>query len=94
MGCCNHGHAIVSPVPPYLHLNKDSRIKELPGVAAQVTVKDTKLSRRDLLITHWEMSGPAVLKLSAWGARILHDTISLAFSNWLNDVDANDARKN
>jgi predicted flavoprotein YhiN len=39
------------------------------------------------------MSGPAVLKLSAWGARILHDTISLAFSNWLNDVDANDAEK-
>jgi predicted flavoprotein YhiN len=41
------------------------------------------------------MSGPAVLKLSAWGARILHDknyqfTI---FVNWLNDVDTEDTEK-
>ncbi|MDL2141303.1 NAD(P)/FAD-dependent oxidoreductase [Flavobacterium tructae] len=93
------GHAIVSPVPSLFTFNiKDSRIKELPGVAAQVTVtvKDTKLeSTGPLLITHWGMSGPAVLKLSAWGARILHDknyqfTI---FVNWLNDVDTEDAEK-
>jgi len=93
------GHAIVSPVPSLFTFNiKDSRIKELPGVAAQVTVtvKDTKLeSTGPLLITHWGMSGPAVLKLSAWGARILHDknyqfTI---FVNWLNDVDSEDAEK-
>lgn len=93
------GHAIVSPVPSLFTFNiKDPRIKELPGVAAQVTVtvKDTKLeSTGPLLITHWGMSGPAVLKLSAWGARILHDknyqfTI---FVNWLNDVDSEDAKK-
>ncbi|WP_374174719.1 NAD(P)/FAD-dependent oxidoreductase [Flavobacterium tructae] len=93
------GHAIVSPVPSLFTFNiKDPRIKELPGVAAQVTVtvKDTKLeSTGPLLITHWGMSGPAVLKLSAWGARILHDknyqfTI---FVNWLNDVDTEDAEK-
>jgi predicted Rossmann fold flavoprotein len=93
------GHAIVSPVPSLFTFNiKDSRIKELPGVAAQVTVtvKDTKLeSTGPLLITHWGMSGPAVLKLSAWGARILHDknyqfTI---FVNWLNDVETEDAEK-
>ncbi|MEN2399797.1 NAD(P)/FAD-dependent oxidoreductase [Flavobacterium sp. MC2016-06] len=93
------GHAIVSPVPSLFTFNiKDSRIKELPGVAAQVTVtvKDTKLeSTGPLLITHWGMSGPAILKLSAWGARILHDknyqfTI---FVNWLNDVDTEDAEK-
>lgn len=86
------GHAVVSPVPSLFTFNiKDSRIKELPGVAAQVTVKvkDTKLSSTGpLLITHWGMSGPAILKLSAWGARILHDknyqfTI---FVNWLNDA--------
>ena len=73
----NFGHAIVSPVPSLFTFNiKDSRIKELPGVAAHVTVKvkDTKLSSTGpLLITHWGMSGPAILKLSAWGARILHD---------------------
>lgn len=89
----NFGHAVISPVPSLFTFNiKDSRIKELPGVAAQVTVKvkDTKLtSTGPLLITHWGMSGPAILKLSAWGARILHDknyqfTI---FVNWLNDED-------
>ena len=93
------GHAIVSPVPSLFTFNiKDPRIKELPGVAAQVTVKvkDTKLvSTGPLLITHWGMSGPAILKLSAWGARILFDknyqfTINV---NWLNDIDAEDAEK-
>lgn len=93
------GHAVVSPVPSLFTFNiKDSRIKELPGVAAQVTVKvkDTKLtSTGPLLITHWGMSGPAILKLSAWGARILHDknyqfTI---FVNWLNDADKADVEK-
>jgi hypothetical protein len=94
-----YGHAIVTPVPSLFTFNiKDPRIKELPGVAAQVTVKvkDTKLtSTGPLLITHWGMSGPAVLKLSAWGARILHDknyqfTI---FVNWLNDVETSTAEK-
>ena len=95
----NFGHAVISPVPSLFTFNiKDSRIKELPGVAAQVTVKvkDTKLSSTGpLLITHWGMSGPAILKLSAWGARILHDknyqfTI---FVNWLNDEDTADVEK-
>jgi len=93
------GHAIVNPVPSLFTFNiKDSRIKELPGVAAQVSVKvkDTKLtSTGPLLITHWGMSGPAILKLSAWGARILYDknyqfTI---YVNWLNDIDVEDAEK-
>ena len=93
------GHAIVNPVPSLFTFNiKDARIKELPGVSAVVSikVKDTKLtSTGPLLITHWGMSGPAILKLSAWGARILFEknyqfTI---FVNWLNDVDADDAEK-
>ena len=93
------GHAVVSPVPSLFTFNiKDSRIKELPGVAAQVTVKvkDTKLTATGpLLITHWGISGPAILKLSAWGARILHDknyqfTI---FVNWLNDADTAEVEK-
>lgn len=93
------GHAIVSPVPSLFTFNiKDARIKELPGVAALVTVKvkDTKLtSTGPLLITHWGMSGPAILKLSAWGARILHDK-NYQFGievNWLNEVDSEDAEK-
>jgi len=93
------GHAIVSPVPSLFTFNiKDPRIAALPGVAAQVSVKvkDTKLETSGpLLITHWGMSGPAILKLSAWGARILHDknyqfTI---FVNWLNDLDAENVEK-
>jgi len=91
------GHAIVTPVPSLFTFNiKDSRIKELPGIATQATVKvkDTKLeSTGPLLITHWGMSGPAILKLSAWGARILHDknyqfTIEV---NWLNDIESEKA---
>jgi len=93
------GHVIVNPVPSLFTFNiKDAKIKELPGVSAivSVKVKDTKLtSTGPLLITHWGMSGPAILKLSAWGARILFEknyqfTI---FVNWLNDVDTEDAEK-
>ena len=93
------GHAIVNPVPSLFTFNiKDARIAALPGVSAQVSVKikDTKLaSTGPLLITHWGMSGPAILKLSAWGARILFEknyqfTI---FVNWLNDVETDDAEK-
>ena len=91
-----HGHAIVSPVPSLFTFNiKDARIKELPGVSALVTVqvKDTKLaSTGPLLITHWGMSGPAILKLSAWGARILEtkNYQFLIYVNWLNDLDASE----
>jgi predicted Rossmann fold flavoprotein len=93
------GHAIVSPVPSLFTFNiKDPRIKDLMGLSALATVKvkDTKLTATGpLLITHWGMSGPGILKLSAWGARILHDrnyqfTI---YVNWLNDVDTDDADK-
>ena len=93
----NFGHAIVSPVPSlFTFIIKDPRIAALPGVSAQVSVKvnSTKLeSSGPLLITHWGMSGPAILKLSAWGARILHDK-NYQFSisiNWLNDIDSDDA---
>ena len=93
------GHAIVTPVPSLFTFNiKDLRIKELPGIATQTTVKvkDTKLeSTGPLLITHWGMSGPAILKLSAWGARILHDknyqfTIEV---NWLNNIESQEAER-
>ncbi|HLA57076.1 MAG TPA: NAD(P)/FAD-dependent oxidoreductase [Flavobacterium sp.] len=91
------GHSVVSPVPSLFTFNiKDSRIKELPGVSAVVSVKvkDTKLaSTGPLLVTHWGMSGPAILKLSAWGARILFEKNYrfIIYVNWLNDVDPEDA---
>lgn len=53
----------------------DLRISDLQGIAipdVSLKVASTKLSERGpLLITHWGLSGPAVLKLSAWGAREL-----------------------
>ena len=54
---------------------KDPRLTDLPGVAfanCEVKIAGTKLVERGpVLITHWGLSGPATLKLSAWGARIL-----------------------
>ncbi|WP_299312531.1 NAD(P)/FAD-dependent oxidoreductase [uncultured Aquimarina sp.] len=65
-------HQTIDAVPSLFTFNiKDNRIKGLPGIAtnASVQVKNSKLSSDGpLLITHWGMSGPAILKLSAWGA--------------------------
>lgn len=72
------GHQIVSPVPSLFTFNiKDYRIKDLMGISVPnvtLKVKETKLkSNGPLLITHWGLSGPAILRLSAWGARELFD---------------------
>jgi predicted Rossmann fold flavoprotein len=68
---------------------KDKRINGLAGVAIEdVTLKMDLLTQRGpLLITHWGLSGPVVLKLSAWGARILFDKKyrSQITINWLGD---------
>ncbi|UZH54179.1 NAD(P)/FAD-dependent oxidoreductase [Salinimicrobium tongyeongense] len=85
------GHEIVPGVPSLFTFNiTDSRIKELPGVAtnAVVKLKRTKLETSGpLLITHWGMSGPAILKLSAWGARELSDKKNFEIEvNWLPEI--------
>ena len=72
------GHQIVSPAPSLFTFNiKDNRIKNLPGVSvplAEIHLPALKLKTDGpLLITHWGLSGPAILKLSAWGARGLAD---------------------
>ena len=69
-------HSIISPVPSLFTFNiKDTRIKDLLGISvpnATVQLVDTNLEASGpLLITHWGMSGPAILKLSAFGARVL-----------------------
>lgn len=87
----NLGHSIVDPVPSLFTFNiKDNRIKELMGVSAlaSVKVKNSKLKASGpLLITHWGMSGPGILRLSAWGARELAErNYQFAIEvNWLND---------
>lgn len=70
------GHAIEPPVPSLFtfHID-DRRLEGLSGVSLEqvvTSVPGTKLSESGpLLVTHWGLSGPAVLKLSAWGAREL-----------------------
>lgn len=70
------GHDVVAPVPSLFTFNMPKNpITELMGVSvpnAKVRIVGTKLGYSGaLLITHWGMSGPAILKLSAWGARWL-----------------------
>ena len=70
------GHEIVEPVPSLFTFNMPKEtITELMGVVAEnaaVTIQGTKLKAQGpLLITHWGMSGPAILKLAAFGARML-----------------------
>ena len=84
------GHAIVDPVPSLFTFNMPgSDITDLMGVVvpdALVRIQGTKLIQQGpVLVTHWGMSGPAILKLSAWGARELAER-GYAFSvqvNWI-----------
>ncbi len=71
------GHTIEPQVPSLFTFRiDDPRLKGLEGLAAGdalATVPGTKLSERGaVLVTHWGLSGPAILRLSAWGARELH----------------------
>jgi predicted Rossmann fold flavoprotein len=75
------GHSIAEPVPSLFTFNMPGNaITQLMGVSvpdAQVKIAGSALSAQGpLLITHWGLSGPAILRLSAWGAR------QLATSNW------------
>jgi predicted Rossmann fold flavoprotein len=78
----NVGHELVPPVPSLFTFKiTDPRLLDLAGISVpQAQVKliiegHKPLEQRGpLLITHWGMSGPAVLKLSAWGARMLHES--------------------
>lgn len=87
------GHTIVEPVPSLFTFNiKDSRINVIPGVVAQdveVKVLDSDLySSGPLLITHWGMSAPAILKLSAFGA------LELANRNYQFKIEINFIKTN
>ncbi|MDX1270303.1 NAD(P)/FAD-dependent oxidoreductase [Bizionia paragorgiae] len=82
------GHAVAAPVPSLFTFNiKDNRIKNIPGVVVKhvdVKVLTTTLeSSGPLLITHWGMSAPSILKLSAYGA------LELAKMNYKFDIEVN-----
>lgn len=85
------GLKIIAPVPSLFTFNMpENPIRELMGNVVEkavVKIEGTKLEGRGpLLVTHWGMSGPAVLQLSAWGARILEEkTYNFKlFVNWLD----------
>ncbi len=72
------GHTIEPAVPSLFSLHMATTwIRALPGISVsdvELSVPDKKLRERGpLLFTHNGVSGPAVLRLSAWGARILHE---------------------
>ena len=85
------GHTIEAPVPSLFTFQIELQwLRSLAGVAiaAEVSVPVAKLRERGpLLVTHWGLSGPAILKMSAWGARSLHklDYKFPLFVNWLPD---------
>ncbi len=72
----NLGHKIIEPVPSLFTFNiKDDLLKDIPGTSfanAEIRIPSLKTEESGpLLITHWGLSGPAVLKISAWEARTL-----------------------
>lgn len=89
----NLSHSVVPPLPSLFTFNvPDSPLKDLSGIAVQkvhLKIGNTSLEQTGpLLITHFGFSGPAVLKLSAWGARILAELNYKApfHINWLPDI--------
>ena len=88
------GHAIETPIPSLFTLSiVDKAFRELMGTVVDpvtTSLPGTKIrATGPLLITHWGMSGPAVLKLSSHAARLLHENnyqVKVAV-NWLNETD-------
>lgn len=82
------GHTINDPVPSLFTFNMPKHsITSLMGVVvhnAVVKISGTKIQQQGaVLITHWGLSGPCVLRLSAWGAR------ELAIANWQFAISIN-----
>ncbi len=89
---------IISPVPSLFTFNiNDPGLHSLMGTVvepASVKLAGTKLEASGpLLITHWGLSGPAILKLSSYGARLLADNSykMKVVVNWLDETAENDA---
>jgi predicted Rossmann fold flavoprotein len=97
------GHDIQSPVPSLFTFNiANPQLRELAGISVNSvnvrlsgTGKTPLQQTGPLLITHWGVSGPAVLKLSAWGARILHENRyqHKLIINWLPHLSPEEVRQ-
>lgn len=89
------GHTLEPPVPSLFTFHIETEwLRALAGVSlesVEVSVPGTGLRERHaLLMTHWGLSGPAILRLSAWGARELHerDYKFALHVNWLPHLNA------
>ncbi len=94
------GHTIIPPVPSLFTFNiPASPLKGLEGISSpSVTVKfeGSKLeSTGPVLITHWGLSGPAVLRLSAFAARWLHEQnySAVCYLNWFPEMKEENVRQ-
>lgn len=94
------GHTIEPPVPSLFTFTvSDPRLADLSGISvanAHVRLAGTRLEQTGpVLITHWGLSGPAVLKLSAWGARLLHERNyhTDLIVNWLPGLRPDELRR-
>lgn len=94
------GHTIIPLVPSLFTFNTpSSQLLDLAGVSvAEATVKLPQMNLEQcgpLLITHWGFSGPAILKLSAWGARELNelDYKAKILINWLPSMTENELKE-
>ena len=96
----NLGHSIVTPVPSLFTFNLPKHpITQLMGVSIEqvrIKIEGSKLyETAPLLITHWGLSGPVVLKLSAWGARefAMNNYHFKIHINWLPDFSEQGLKK-
>ena len=95
----NLGHTVTVPIPSLFTFNDPARtFSDLMGIAVpdgEVSIAGTKFRQTGpLLITHWGLSGPAVIRLSAWAAEYLH-TINYDFTiliSWIGAVKEDDLR--
>jgi predicted Rossmann fold flavoprotein len=88
------GHEIIKPIPSLFTFNDSVKeFANLMGVAvpnAEVRIAGTKFSQKGaVLITHWGLSGPAVIKLSAWAAVYLHQQnyTFITLVNWTGESE-------
>jgi predicted Rossmann fold flavoprotein len=94
------GHTVIPLVPSLFTFNiPTSPLIDLAGISiphVHLTLKELGLEQKgSFLLTHWGFSGPAVLKLSAWGARELHDINyqTTLIINWIPDYSEGELRE-
>jgi len=94
------GHTLEPPVPSLFTFHIDCPwLRDLSGISVETvraSIPEARLSEcGPVLVTHWGVSGPVILRLSAWGARILHDR-NYRFRlqiNWLPHCDTEELER-